>query len=270
MTPPAPAFTTSRPADIRRLMSFVRVAAMRAIKIRYRGSVLGVLWSFTNPLLMTAMYTVVFGTAFSRYYDGSILRYLLSAFVGLTVVTFFLNATAEALPTIVTNGALLNKIALPPAAFPLSSVAADLVQQLCTTFPAVFIIGIAVTHDPLRVALIPVALMGLVLLTAGFSLALSALYVFFRDVSYLWGVAGFMLWMTSPLFYPAQVAPERIRVWFRINPISQQISALRELALQRGPIHFADIGLAFGTALVAFGLGVGLFRLARRQFMDLL
>jgi len=148
----------------------------------------GILWSFSNPLLMTLMYTVVFGSAFLQYFDHSIVRYLVYVFVGLSVVTFFLNATSEALLTIVTNGALLNKIALPPAVFPLASVAANLFQQLCTTFPVVFIISIVVTHDPVRVLLVP-SFGGFALLTTGFALALAALYVFFRDLSYIWASA---------------------------------------------------------------------------------
>ena len=257
-------------AELQRLAGLIQIAALRSLKVRYRGSAVGILWSFSNPLLMTLMYTVVFGSAFLQYFDHSIVRYLVYVFVGLSVVTFFLNATSEALLTIVTNGALLNKIALPPAVFPLASVAANLFQQLCTTFPVVFIISIVVTHDPVRVLLVPVVLAGFALLTTGFALALAALYVFFRDLSYIWGVGSFMLWMTSPLFYPAQVAPERVRVWFHVNPVGVELGALREVALGTGSLDWGLLGTALLTGIAACCAGGLVFARTRRGFMDLL
>ena len=264
-TPPS-----RRLAELKRLAGLIQIAAMRSLKVRYRGSAVGILWSFSNPLLMTFMYTVVFGAAFLQYFDHSLVRYLVYVFVGLSVVTFFLNATSDALLTVVANGALLNKIALPPAVFPLSSVAANLFQQLCTTFPVVLIISIVVTHDPVRVLLVPVVLAGMALLTTGFALALAALYVFFRDLSYIWGVGSFMLWMTSPLFYPAQVASERVRVWFHLNPVGLELGALREVALGTGPLDWGLVGTALLTGIVACCLGGFVFARTRRGFMDLL
>lgn len=263
--PPSPPLD----AEWRRLFLLVRLSARRSLKARYRGSSFGVLWSFANPLIMTALYTAIFGTAFARYYDGSIVRYLCSVFVGLVVATFFINGTSEALVTVVQNGHLLNKVAVPPAIFPLASVAANIFQQLVTTFPVLFVVSIVVTHDPRRALLVPFVLLGLTLLTAGVSLGLSALYVFFRDLQYLWSIAGFMLWMTSPMFYPEAVVPEHVRVWFRVNPIAQQMTAIREVTLAHGSIRFDAVAIALAVGAVAFVLGAALFRATRRDFMDL-
>lgn len=265
-----PSLPANRGADLRRQAGLVRIAAIRSLKVRYRGSALGVLWSFANPILMTVMYTTIFGAAFARNFDSSVPEYLLYVFVGLVGVTFFLNATSEALVSVVDNGATLNKIPLQPAVFPLASVAANLFQQLSTTFPVVLVISIVQTHDPIRVLLVPVVLLGLSLLVTGVSLALAALYVFFRDLSYLWGIGGFMLWMTSPLFYPEQVAPERVRVWFNVNPVSQELRALREVAMGHGHLRLTVIAVALLTGIVACLAGAAIFRAARRDFMDLL
>ncbi|MDP9106538.1 MAG: ABC transporter permease [Candidatus Eremiobacteraeota bacterium] len=240
------------------------------MKVRYRGTALGILWSFFNPVLMTAVYTAIFGTAFSKYYDGSVVRYVLSAFVGLVVVTFFMNATSEALSTVVANGSLLNKIALPPVIFPLASVAANLFQQGVTTFPIVFVVSIAVTHDPVRVMLVPVVLASVVLLVTGISLALATLFVFFRDLPHLWAITGFILWLTSPMFYPIDVVPAAIRPWYDANPVGQAIVALREVSITRGPIHFGPIVFVVLAGVVAAVLGAWFFRVARRDFMDLI
>jgi lipopolysaccharide transport system permease protein len=253
----------------RRLLELIRITAVRSLKVRYRGTVLGVIWSFMNPVLMTAVYTAIFGTAFSRYYDGSVVRYLLSAFVGLVVVTFFLNATGEALTTIVANGPLLNKIALPPVMFPAAAVASNLFQHAVTTFPIVFAISVVVTRDPLRIALVPVVLLAAVMLTTGFSLALSALFVFFRDLPHLWVIVGFILWLTSPLFYPVEFVPPAVRTYYDLNPLGQTLTALREVTIQRGPLHLSSIVIALATGAVALVLGAAFFRVTRREFMDL-
>lgn len=262
--------SVERTAYVQRFLRLTRISALRSLKVRYRGSALGVLWSFGNPVMMTVVYTTLFGTAFARYYDGSVTRYLLSVFVALVIVTFFMSTTSEALITVVANGTILNKIAVPPAVFPVSSVAANLYQQLLTTFPVVLVVAIVVVHDPLRVMLVPVVLLGLALLTTGFALVLSAMYVFFRDLSYLWGIVGFIFWLTSPMFYPAEVVPDRIRFWFNINPLAQQISAIREVTLAHGSIRFGLIGISLASGVLAFAIGVWLFRATRRDFMDLI
>ena len=257
------------PGSSRRNIQLVRISAFRALKVRYRGTALGILWSFANPVLMTAVYTAIFGTTFSKYYDGSVGRYVLSAFVGLVVVTFFMNATTEALASVVANGSLLNKIALPPAIFPLASVAANVFQQAVTSFAIVFVVSIAVTHDPVRIILVPVVLASVVLLVTGVSLALATLFVFFRDLPHLWQIVGFILWFSSPLFYPIEVVSAQIRPWYNLNPVGQAITALREVAINTGPIHYRPIAVVVLTSIAFAVLGAWFFHAKRRDFMDL-
>src|SRR5438270_3724963 len=262
--------TISAPSErlrSRRLADLVRISAMRALKVRYRGTVLGILWSFANPVLMTVIYSAIFGTAFSKYYDGSVTRYVVSAFVGLVVVTFFLSSTSEALQAIVSGGSLLNKIALPPIVFPLSAVGANLFQQAVTAFPIVLVLSIVLTHDPLRVLLVPVVLVAVVMLTTGFSIALSVLFVFFRDLPHVWNMVGFVLWLTSALFYPAQFVPANLRFWAALNPVGQAIAALREVTIQRGPLDGTPIVATIFAGAVALAAGAWLYRATRRELM---
>jgi ABC-type polysaccharide/polyol phosphate export permease len=266
----APAFGPPRRIELRRITGLIRMTALRSLRVRYRGTVLGVLWSFANPVMMTIVYTAIFGTAYSSYYDGSIARYVLSAFTGLVVVTFFLGATTEAMASVVGNGSLLNKIAVPPAVFPLAAIAANVFQQAVTTFPIIIVLAAVITHDPLRVALVPFVLLTLIVLSAGIGLLLASLYVFFRDLPHLWGIAGFILWITSPLFYPAAIASPQIRVWFAINPVANEMAALREVVNATGPLHVQPLLAAAAGALVAAALGAAVFSALRRDFMDLL
>jgi ABC-2 type transport system permease protein/lipopolysaccharide transport system permease protein len=254
----------------RRRIELVRVSALRLLKSRYRGTSLGILWSFANPLLMTALYTTIFGTAFASYYGGSIPRYVFSAFVGVAVVIFFSQSTTEALTTVVNNGGLLNKIELDPETFPVSAIAANAFQQVVTTLPVVLVLAVLLTHDPIRIVLVPVVFAGVLLLSLGFGLVLSAFYVFFRDLLYLWGVVGFIIWITCPVFYPAAFVPASVRDWLMLNPVGMGIGALREVALGTGPIHYAAVGEFIVVAVVAAAVGHLVFRALRRDFMDLL
>lgn len=252
-----------------RQIDLIRISALRQLKARYRGTALGVMWSFANPLLMTALYTTIFGTAFASYY-GSKTTYVFSAFVGVVVVTFFLQATGEALVAVVGNGGLLNKIAIDPEIFPIAAIMANVLQQAITTFPAVLILSAVWTHDPMRVLLAPLVLAGIVALVTGFGLVLATLYVFFRDLSYLWGIIGFVFWMTSPVFYPAELVPAAVRQWVALNPVAMGISALREVTLAHGPLQIGRIAIFVGVAAAAALAGHLLFRSLRREFMDLL
>jgi ABC-type polysaccharide/polyol phosphate export permease len=254
-----------RPRDL----DLIRITALRSLKVRYRGTTLGVLWSFANPILMTALYATIFGTSFRSHYGGSLVQYVLAAFVGVVVVTFFLQATNEALVSVVANGGLLNKIAIRPETFPLASIAANAFQQCVTTFPVLLIIAVTVTHDPVRVALAPVMLLAVVALTTGFGLTLAALFVFFRDLANVWGLIGFMFWLTSPVFYPAAVVPASVRPFLALNPVGQSITALRDVLLGRGPMDYGVIGTTLVSAALALALGAGIFRALKKDFMDL-
>ena len=106
---------------MRRWWDLLTVLTERMLRARYRGSILGILWSLMNPLLMTAVYTAVFGYAFRQYYAGSMLHYALVVFIGLTVIQFFSGSTSQALSSIVVNSGLLNKIRVPMEVFPAST-----------------------------------------------------------------------------------------------------------------------------------------------------
>ena len=165
---------------------------------------------------------------------------------------------------------MLNKIALDPETFPIAAIAANAYQQALTTFPLIVILSAVVTHDPRRIVLVPVVLCGVVALCAGVGLALAALYVFFRDLSYLWNVASFVIWMTCPVFYPAALVPATVRPFLAVNPVGLGIGALREVTIATGAVDYGAIAGFLVAALLIVVLGHVLFRTLRHEFMNLL
>src|SRR5271166_632389 len=197
MVQTAPSTTSTQ---IARYVDLLRMLSTKTLKNRYRGSILGVYWSLSNPILMTAIYAAIFGTAFSAYYQHSVLRYMVATFTGLAVLNIFANTTAQALTSVVDNGGLLNKIRLPVSVFPLSVVASNTFQFLVGTLPVLALITIIGSKSPLNVLALIFPAVSLLLVTTGFCFIVSSLYVFFRDLPYLYELVLFVVWITSPIF----------------------------------------------------------------------
>jgi ABC-type polysaccharide/polyol phosphate export permease len=256
--------------DWRRYRDLIVVTAIRSLKVRYRGSFLGMFWSLSNPLIMTLVYTVVFGSAFKSYYDNSILVYVLACFTGLAFLNFFSGSTSMALVTVVSNGGLLNKLALPPIIFPVATIAAATFQLFMGVLPLLAIVALVVSRDPLNAVAIVVPAVALILLSLGFGLAASAIYVYFRDTSYLYELIVFVMWITSPIFYPPAVVPASVRVYLNFNPLTAIIESARQIVLSGARPSFHLMGAALLSGFVVAAIGSGIFWALRRNFMDLI
>lgn len=251
-----------------RFYELVHILTLRNLKVRYRGSVLGIYWSLLNPIIMTAVYSAIFSTTFARYYQGSALRYALAVFIGLVAVNFFAAATTQALPSLVSGGMLLNKIRLPPAIFPVAMVAAYSFQLAVASLPALAIITILISKAPFHVLLLLLPLGSLVILSLGIAFFVSSLYVFFRDIPYLYELVTFLMWLTVPLFYPAAIVPEQLRAFLWVNPLYPVIESLRQISLAGSLPDLRLIGIAFAEAIVALAIGWFVFAMNRRKLMD--
>jgi ABC-type polysaccharide/polyol phosphate export permease len=256
--------------NLGRYRDLVKVLAERSLKVRYRGSVLGVYWSLLNPLFMTAMYTAIFGSAFSAYYDHSLVNYILACFVGLIALNFFSQTSTQALSSIVGNGALLNKLEMPPSVFPISMVAANVFQFAVGALPLLIIVTALRTHSIVNVLLLIVPTVALLLLTTGFSLLTSSLYVFFRDLPYMYELVVFVLWLTSPIFYPKTFVPVTVRAYLALNPLAEIIDSYRTIAFVPGLSNLHTLAYALVGGGLALMVGCLAFLALRSNFLDLL
>lgn len=263
-------FPQPRAATLQRYVELVATFAERNIKARYRGSILGVFWSLSNPLIMTGVYALIFGAAFKSYYGNSTLNYVLAVFMGMVVVTFFSQASSQALTSVVANGSLVNKIKIPLSVFPVSVVVANLFQFAVGVLPVIVLVTLFASHRPERVLLLVAPALSLLLVTVGASLAVSALFVFFRDLPYMYELVVFITWMTSPIFYPEQIVPEKLRLWVHINPIAAIADDIRQIAFSPAQPHLHSLLYTVLAALVALAIGVAAFTALQRWAIDLL
>ena len=256
--------------QVQRYCELLHVLVGRTLKVRYRGSFLGVYWSLLNPLIMTGLYTAIFGATFASYYGNSIINYMLAALTGLLVINFFSACTSQALTSVVGNGALLNKIRLPVSVFPVSMISSNVFQFSVGAFPLLAIMTLLNSKSLINVIALVFPFLALILVSTGVGFLVSALYVFFRDLPYFYELVVFVIWISSPIFYPAAIVPKPVKQFLGLNPLSPIIESLRQITLSGSP---PDLGLIWGALLsgiIILALGWTCFHLWRHQFMDLL
>ncbi|NJK34728.1 MAG: ABC transporter permease [Oscillatoriales cyanobacterium SM2_2_1] len=252
-----------------RYVELVHVLAERALVARYRGSILGVYWSVLSPVMMSVIYTGIFGTAFLQYYNNSYWHYALAVFTGMVTFNFFSGATSQALTSVVHNGGLLNKVKLPMSVFPVAIIVANCFQLVVGTLPLLAILTLWQTQNPLLVLALLLPLLAMVGVCLGMGLLVSGLYVFFRDLPYFYEIMVAVLSIATPLFYPPEIIPPRFGVILSLNPLAVIIQVVRGIVLE-GVVAW-DL---MGTALMAGGLllllGLVMFQSWRSHYMDLL
>lgn len=241
----------------------IYVLVLRDIKTKYRRSVLGVLWSMLNPLLMMAITAMVFSHLF-RFEQENYVLYLL---VGQIVFTFYSESTNFAMGSILDNGALIRKVYVPKYLFPLSRVLSSC-MNLLFTLPAILVMMIYTGQFPtwrLVSLVIPILLM--LVFCLGVGLFLSAVAVYFRDMFHLYGVLLSALSFATPIFYPETIIPQKYQPLFQSNPLYYYLKCFREVIYQGGfpDAHTMAVCAAFSIGALLLGLIV--FRRAQNNFI---
>ena len=241
----------------------IRQLVQRDFKVRYKRSVLGVFWSFLNPLLMMTVQYIVFSQLFKSDIDNYPV-YLLS---GLVVFNFFSEGVGVALGSIVGNAPLITKVYIPKYIYPVTRVLSSGINLVMSLIPLV--IAALVTGEKITRAylMLPYILLCVVIFTIGLGMVMAAGMTFFRDIQFLWGIIS-MVWMyLTPLFYPISIIPEGVRRVIEGNPVYFFVSAVRSIVMDGTaprPLVFCQCTLA---ALVMLGIGCGIFKKTQDKFV---
>lgn len=198
----------------------------RDFKVRYRGSILGVLWSVLNPLLNMIILSIVFSQVF-RAVDNYKM-YLLS---GLVVFNFFSEASNIAVSAVISNFGLLTKVYFPKFILPLSKVMSSSINLIISLGVFIILCSFMDVHIWWGYIAIPYMLIFLILFTIGVSFILSALQVFMRDIQHLYSVIVTIWMYSTPILYPLEIIPNLFLPIFKANPLYIFIDFLREITL---------------------------------------
>ena len=232
----------------------LQVLVERDLKIRYRRSFLGYLWSVLNPLLMMIILTIVF----SNMFRFDIPQYPVYLLAGQLIFGFYSEATSMAMGSILGGAALIKKVYLPKYIFPLSRVISSFTSMLLSMI-ALFIVIIAtdVTFS-ITIILLPFILVQVLVFCIGMGLLLSVLVVFFRDVQYLYSIFLTAFNYLTPIFYPESLLPEWLRELLVFNPLYNYIKFFRKITVygQWPTMTEHLICLAFTFCMLVIGLYV--------------
>lgn len=224
----------------------------RDIKVRYRKSFLGMLWTVLNPLMMMCVMTIVFSTLFKSNIDNFPVYFL----TGNLLFAFNSEATQQALSSIVGNALLIKKIYVPKYLFPVSRVVSCLVNFFFSFTALLIVMIITKSKFYITMLLIPLPILALLLFTIGLSLLLSSITVFFRDIGHFYSVFILAWNYLTPVFYPVEILPDNLRWIINFNPMYYYITYFR-LLIRDGMLPSLELNLyCFGIGIVIFLIGI--------------
>lgn len=235
----------------------------RDFKVKYKRSVLGMAWSFLNPLLtMTVQYLV-----FSTLFKSDIPNYVVYLLIGIIFFNYFSETVSLGMTSITANANLINKVYLPKYIYPISKVFSSFVNFTLSLIPLFLVMIITKTEFHLSVILLVYDLICFIGFVIGIVLILSTLMVFFRDVQFLWSVLS-MVWMyLTPIFYPASIIPENFLEIYKMNPMYQYITFARIAIIDgRSPAPSTYLWCLLCT-IVSLTMGIVIFKKEKEKLI---
>ncbi|MQN01897.1 MAG: ABC transporter permease [Lachnospiraceae bacterium] len=224
----------------------------RGIRLKYRRSYLGIVWSLIEPLMTTAVLVVVFGALFDRANDPTFATYIMA---GRLVYTFFQNGTKGASKAIRGNAGMIKKIYVPKYLYPLSNVLFNFIIFLISLIVLVPVLIISRLTPSLRLWKLIPGIILLLILTIGVGMILSVLDVFFRDIEYLWNVLLMIIMYLSAIFYPIERIKKHHLMWLlHLNPLYCIINLFRGGLMKYGnPLWEYAYPFVFGVICFIVG-----------------
>lgn len=241
------------------LLEFV----VRDLKIKYRRSLLGYVWSLLNPLLMMVVLTAVFSSMF-KFDIPNFPVYLLS---GQIIFNFFSEATSLSMNSILNGGALIKKVYIPKYLFPVSRVLSSFITLLFSLVALIIVLLVTGTDISFSILLFPLPLFYILIFSIGIGLILSVLVVYFRDILHLYTVLLSAWGYLTPLFYPVSVVPDSVRRVIYANPLYYYVEAFRDIVLYNQlPDVFTNL-MCIGFSFFTLGLGLVVFYRNQNKFV---
>jgi len=247
----------------------------REVVGRYKGSIMGLAWSFFNPVFMLAVYTFVFSEVFKSRWGGiggddSKTQFAVVLFTGLIVLNIFSEVLNRAPALILSNINYVKKVVFPIEVLPVIAMGAALLHGMISL--GVLLAAFALFNGYIQwtVIFIPLILLPLVVLTTALAWFLASLGVFLRDVGQTIGLITTVLMFLSPVLYPVTAVPERFRPFIMANPLTFIIEQAREVLIWGHYPDWAGLTIYTVIATVIAWAGFAWFQKTRRGFADVL
>ncbi len=253
--------------------SLITALVKRDVVGRYRGSVMGLLWSFFNPVIMLAVYTFVFSVVFkARWSGGSETKteFALVLFSGLLIFNLLSECLNRAPGLIVGNINYVKKVIFPLEILPIVAVGSALFHFLVGLVVWFIFYLIFFGIPNIKIFLLPLIVLPLLLMALGFSWLLASIGVYLRDVSQVVVVMTTILMFLSPVFYPVASLSEKYRGFLQLNPLTFYIEQARDVMIWGRAIRWGDWLKEVIISAIIFWLGYAWFQKTRKGFADVL
>lgn len=246
----------------------------REVVGRYKGSVLGLAWSFLNPVFLLVVYTFVFSVVFKARWgvsgDETKTQFAVVLFVGMIVHGLFAEVLNRAPGLILSNVNYVKKVVFPLEILPVIAMGAALFHGLISL--GVLLSAFALFNGYLHWTLVftPLVLLPLVILTLGLGWILASLGVFLRDVGQTIGIITMVMMFLSPVVYPVTAVPEKFRSWLMANPLTFIIEQTREVLIWGHLPNWFGLGIYTLVATAVAWAGYVWFQTTRKGFADVI
>lgn len=253
--------------------SLIAQFVKREVAGRYKGSFLGVFWSFVTPLLMLSIYTFVFGFVFkSRWRAESTdhLEFAVVMFVGIITHNAIAECLTRAPMLVVGNPNYVKKVVFPLETLPWIAIGTALFHMLVASVILLVAIVVWRGYIPWTVVFVPVILLPFVVLIAGLVWFLASFGVFMRDLGQVMGIASSLLMFMAPVFYPLSAVPPSLRGVIMLNPLTFVIDQIRNVAIWGVGVDWLGWLIYAVVAYIVASLGLLWFQKTRKGFADVL
>ena len=246
----------------------------RDVISRYRGSIIGLAWSFFNPIFMLSVYTIVFSMIFKARWSvdegENKIQFALILFTGMIVLNLFSEVLNRAPSLILSNVNYVKKVVFPLEILPVVSLCVALFHA-SISFLVLIIAFVAFNgYFNLSTFLIPIIILPFSILLLGISWALASLGVFIRDVGQTIGLLTTLLMFLSPVFYPISAVPEKLKPFILANPMTFIIEQLRLSVIWDKPINWIGLSIYLIIAILFLFAGFAWFQKTRKGFADVI
>lgn len=246
----------------------------REVAGRYKGSALGLGWSFFNPVLMLMVYTFVFSVIFKMRWgtgvDESRTQFAIVLFVGMIVHGLFAEVVNRAPTLILSNANYVKRVVFPIEILPVVAMGAALFHSLISLIVLLAAFAFFNGYIHWTSVFAPLVLLPLIILTIGLACMLASLGVFVRDVGQTIGIVTMVMMFLSPVFYPIGALPERMQPWLMVNPLTFIIEQARAVLIWGRPPDWAGLGIYTLAAVAVAWVGYAWFQKTRKGFADVL
>lgn len=249
--------------NFKKYRHLLKELVIKDIKLKYRRSYLGLLWTLLNPILMMIVLTIVFSTLFKNRIENFPV-YLLSA---RTLFDFYSQATKDGMGCLIGSGSLIKKVYVPKYIFPLAKMLSAFVNMIFSLIALIIVMIVTKVPFAPELVLSPFPLIYVLVFTIGMGLILSTLCVFFRDIVHLYSVL-LTAWMYfTPLFYPEEIIPDNFKIVLQLNPLRHMINMFRNIVLYHQVPTATEHLICIGFAVSALLIGLFVFYKKQDKFI---